>query len=413
MSYDVVVAGLGILGACALRELALRSGSVLGVDALTPPHAGGSSHGLTRIIRDAYFEHPFYVPLVRRAREGWRELEEESGLPLFHRTGLLSIGARSGPLIQGSLKSARTHEIPHQLLDRGALRTEWPDLHVGQDQVGVFEDQAGVIAVEAGVQAALDGARRYGAEIRVQTRLLGWEEMEGGLEVRFRSGTDEDEAGGGEGREDRVWTRTLILALGPWLGPLAGEPFNDLQVERQVTLWYDASAALATKRTLPVLLWEPAEGPLAYAIPDLGDGWKVARHHGGETMKPRKHPPGFLPRRVTDEDRRGAQEVVSALLPGCIDGERRAAVCFYTNTPDGHFLVGPHPRASGVLLLGGGSGHAFKFAPLLAARIADFVPGLPAGDRGVGHLWSGDGGANAGSSGHSGTDPFDPCRLCG
>jgi sarcosine oxidase len=410
VTFDVAVVGLGGLGACVLREVALRGGHVVGVDALDPPHSGGSSHGRTRIIRDAYFEHPLYVPLVRRAREGWRELELEGGLPLLRRTGLLTVGSSEGPVLRGTLRSARTHSIAHRRLSPEEIRKEWPGLVPPEEHEGVYEEEAGVLDPEACIRTALATARRHGAEVRTGSRVLGWEEGPDGVELKFGSAP--------------LLARTLILATGPWLGPLAGEPYASLlQVERQVTFWFgsdDRSAAgpssglgkHSSGLDLPVLLWEPSEGPVTYAIPDLGHGLKVARHHGGSRVETRASLVGELDRTVTVRDRQWVRQAAEAFLPGRTGRELDSSVCFYTNTPDDHFLVGRHPAASRVLLLGGGSGHAFKFAPVLAARTADLVPGLASEGRGVQHLWpseppSGDGRPWKATS----VDPFDPGRF--
>lgn len=418
MTFDVVVVGLGGLGACVLREVALRGGRVVGVDALDPPHAEGSSHGRTRIIRDAYFEHPLYVPLVRRAREGWRELEREGGGPLLRRTGLLSVGSPEGPVILGTLRSARAHGIPHRRLDPAEIREEWPGLHPPEDHAGVYEEEAGVLDPEACIRTALATARRHGAEVRTGARVLGWEEGSERVELSVEDAP--------------LLARTLILAAGPWLGALAGEPFASiLRVERQVTAWFDRGprpeagaspgfGAAPHVPDLPVLLWEPPEGPVTYAIPDLGHGLKVARHHGGALLEARGSRVGELDRTVTDRDLRSIREAAATFLPGRTERERETSVCFYTNTPDDHFLAGRHPAASRVLLLGGGSGHAFKFAPVLAARIADLVPGLDPGARGVAHLWpsrEASAGTPMPSAGRPGPshasrrDPFDPGRF--
>src|SRR5205809_4528285 len=107
--YDVIVAGLGAMGSAAAFHLAASGRRVLGLDRFQPPHNLGSSHGLTRIIREAYFEHPLYVPLVQRAYELWAELERVSGRKLFRQTGGLMIGPPDGVLVRGAKHSAQQH----------------------------------------------------------------------------------------------------------------------------------------------------------------------------------------------------------------------------------------------------------------------------------------------------------------
>lgn len=431
MSWDVVVVGLGILGATALRELAIRGHRVVGVDALEPPHPHGSSHGTSRIIRDAYFEHPLYVPLVQRARAGWRELEEESGARLLLQTGLLLLGHPQGQVIRGSLRSAETHHLPVERLTPEEVLSRWPGLQVPEGITGVFETTAGVLAPEAAVAAALAGARRRGARVLTGEQVVHWSSHPTGVRIRTRH------------RELRA--RTLILAAGSWLGPLAGGRWPGLlRAERQVTFRFREAgtglaasgaldplppdtASLATPRTrpLPVILWEPEPGsstPAAYLIPE-GEGiLKLARHHGGVDVDTARRAPGTLDREISRDEWTEMRRTGEALLGG-LGPEVDAATCLYTNTPDGHFLVGPHPDHARVLLLGGGSGHAFKFAPVLAARVADLVPG------GLDHWSSEDGGPRRASLDHGipeagpersvahlwpedpGDDPFSPGRF--
>src|SRR5256885_3762644 len=120
-SFDVAVVGLGAMGGAAAYHLASRGQKVLGLDRFTPPHAFGSSHGLTRIIREAYFEHPIYVPLVQRAYELWADLEKQSGRKLFLQTGGVMVGLPDGALVRGAKRSAEEHKLDHQILSSAEL----------------------------------------------------------------------------------------------------------------------------------------------------------------------------------------------------------------------------------------------------------------------------------------------------
>src|SRR6188474_3100226 len=120
--YDVIVIGLGGMGAAAAYHLATRGRRVLGLEQFEPLHERGSSHGLTRIIRLAYHEDPSYVPLLRRAYELWHDLETDAGERLLVTTGSLEGGPDDGPTFRGALEAARLHDIPHAVLDAGELR---------------------------------------------------------------------------------------------------------------------------------------------------------------------------------------------------------------------------------------------------------------------------------------------------
>ena len=164
--YDVVVCGLGVMGSAALYHLARRGARVLGLDRFAAGHDRGSSHGETRIIRLAYFEHPSYVPLVRRAYELWRELETEAARPLLHVTGIAEIGPPDGALVNGTLAAARLHDIPHELIAAPELMRRYPAFRLPPHYVGVVQPDGGFLEAEPSVQALLALAQKHGAEIR-------------------------------------------------------------------------------------------------------------------------------------------------------------------------------------------------------------------------------------------------------
>src|SRR5262245_2956545 len=163
---DVTIIGLGVMGSAAAWQLARRGLRVLGLEQFSPAHDRGSSHGRTRVIRQAYFEHPDYVPLVLRAYELWRELEAETKRTLMVRTGMLMIGPPDGPVLRGSLESARRHAIPHRLLSRDELARAHPFFRFRPQDQALWEDEAGVLFAEECVLAFQDRARELGAELR-------------------------------------------------------------------------------------------------------------------------------------------------------------------------------------------------------------------------------------------------------
>jgi sarcosine oxidase len=358
-AVDAAVVGLGVLGAFALRALAARGLRVVGFDRFHPPHALGSSHGRSRIFREACFEHPLYVPLARASRNGWRSLEKERGVRLLRRTGLLMLGPPDGIAIAGCLRSAREHGVEHDVLE-GAMLAQWfPGMEApGHVEVGVHEPGAGVLQAEGAVEAALASARALGAEVVFDSPVEDLERP-GGLDVR-----------------------SVVVATGSWLPALIGARIP-LSVERQVTYWFGLRGPGWTKgrsstRIPAAGLQEFAPGRYLYWIVENdeeggGDGViKAALHHGGAMVE---HP-DRMDRSPGPDDETPIRGTLERLFPGQIGETQRAVVCPYTNTPDGHFLVGPHPSHPRRILLGGGSGHAFKFAPALGERVADWVTGL-------------------------------------
>jgi sarcosine oxidase len=124
--YDVIVVGVGGLGSAALFHLARSGLGVLGIERFGVPNEQGSSHGVTRIIRLAYYEHPSYVPLLRRAYELWRELETGAGEQLLHITGSVDAGPPDSFVFEGSLRSCLEHGLEHEVIDGAQVNRRFP-----------------------------------------------------------------------------------------------------------------------------------------------------------------------------------------------------------------------------------------------------------------------------------------------
>ncbi len=355
-AFDVAVVGLGATGAAAARELARRGGRVLGLDRARPPHDLGSSHGQSRIIREAYFEHPLYVPLVRRAYRGWAALEQESGRRLLRQTGGVMIGPGDWTLIPGALASARDHGLAHEEIEAPEARRRFPALRVPDGSVAVWEPRAGILDPEASVAALLEGARGSGAVLRLAEPVRSWRADANGVAVETSAA--------------RYRAERLLLAAGPWLRELVRDPHLPLTVERQVVFWFQPrrSPDLFSPERLPVFLWEFAPGRLFYGLPDLGRGVKVACHHQGEDVDPET-----VSRQVEAEEVETIRTLLRRHVPDADGPLEATSVCLYTNTRDGHFLLDHHPRFPRVVLASPCSGHGFKFAPVLGEILADLV----------------------------------------
>lgn len=343
------------MGSAAADALARRGRRVLGLDRLAPPHDRGSSHGRTRVIREAYFEHPLYVPLFRRAYELWQELERDSGRTLLRQTGVLSIGPRDGAMLTGTRRSAQAHDIPHQELGPADLRVRWPVLEPPPASAALFESRGGLLFPEACVKALLRRAGGRGAEIVTNQPVIGWSASGRGVEVRAAGA--------------RYSAAALIVSAGAWAGSLVPDLALPLTVERQVTHWFaparDADALRVGR--CPVVLWEHEPDRLFYATPDAGDGVKAALHHGGEATSPDDvRPP-------SPEEGAALHALLARLVPSAAGTLREARTCLYTNTPDGHFVIDRHPAFAQVIIASPCSGHGFKFAPAVGEVLADLV----------------------------------------
>ncbi len=381
--WDAIVVGLGVMGAATAAALARRGRRVLGLEQCPVTQAHGSSQGGTRIIREAYFEHPLYVPLVQRAYGLWQALAAESGVRLIVPTGGLTIGPPDGRLVSGALASARIHGLAHEVLDAAAVTRRHPVVRIPAGAVAVAEPRAGVVLASRAIGACLDVARRHGADLRSGIAVERWEAGATGVRVRV----------GGE----TLSAARLILAAGPWMPELVPALAPVLRVERNAVHWLQPNDPGAAVRThgpdqLPVLVIEDRPDHLLYALPsmralgdDLEDGVKFARHHSGMVA-----PIAAIDRQPSAADRATIATDVARYLPGLRPEPVHSAVCCYTNTPDGHFLIDRHPDHAAVILVSPCSGHGFKFAPVvgeLAADLADdgnvHAPVLPFAFRAV------------------------------
>jgi sarcosine oxidase len=354
---DVIVIGLGAMGAALAWRLARRGVGIIGLDRYRPPHALGSTHGRSRIIREAYFEHPHYVPVVQRAFSLWAELEAESRTRLYQATGGLMIGSAEGPLVSGARTSAARHDVPVQEWSRDDLVRRVPALAPPADAIGLFEPRAGVLDPERSVSALLARAASLGADLRFDTPAAGFEVNNGYATVHT--------AEGGSFEAER-----LVLAAGGWLSTLVPDLGLPLVVERAVQYWFPTTGdARYAPRALPVFLMEAPDGRLLYGLPDQGHGLKLAEHHNGERTTA-----DSIRREVAPEEPARFLEFASAYVPG-LPAPSATAVCFYTNTPDEHFILDRHPRHEQVYLLSACSGHGFKFAPAIGELVADEIAG--------------------------------------
>jgi sarcosine oxidase len=362
LTVDVAVIGLGAAGSAAALSLARRGLRVVGFDRFTPPHPWGSTHGRSRVIREAYYESPVYVPLVQRARELWLQLERDSGRRLLQVTGGLMLGPPDGSLVTGSRLSAETHGLPFECLEGSELRRRFPIFTPGPGTVGLFEPRAGFLDPEAAVEAALTLARAAGADLRFGTVVEGWQARGDALLLNTSAGP--------------VHAGRAVLAVGPWLGQWPGFGTRPPEVERQVMLWFTprTNRSSFAAAVAPVFIWEWSRERFFYGIPDHGVGFKVARHHEGVSTTPET-----VDRTVREAEVSEIRELLARCIPDANGPLQESAVCLYTNARDRHFTIGLHPGEPRVVLLSPCSGHGFKFASVLGEVAADLATGVTPG----------------------------------
>jgi sarcosine oxidase len=354
---DILIVGLGAMGSAAACQLARRGLRVTGFDRFAPPHDRGSSHGETRIIREAYFEHPAYVPLVQRAYELWDELQQRAGRQLLRPTGGLMIGPENSVLVGGALRSAREHRLAHEILAARTVRERFPGLHPHADMVAVWEPRAGVLFPEDCIAAHLAEAHAAGAALHLEEPILRWEPDGDGVVVWTERG--------------QYRARRLLLTAGAWVNSLLPGATLPLAVERQVLHWFTPlDAAPYRPDRCPIHIWETAPHNFFYGFPDLGTGVKVALHHQGQPTDADSVDRAVAPGEIT-----AMRALLERFLPGAAGPHRASAACVYTNTPDENFWIDWHPAAPQVLIASPCSGHGFKFSSAIGEVAADLLTG--------------------------------------
>lgn len=357
MTYDVAIAGLGGIGSAIAAHCAARGASVIGLEQFGAAHDLGSSHGKSRMIRQAYFEDAAYVPLVLRSYELWRDLERETTEKLLRLTGVLSVGEESCEIISGTKRSAGEHGLRLETLSQRQVRQRYPALRLLPDEVALFEPDGGVLGPERAVRAHLQVAQKKGAELRFQVSVRGWEATPDNVAIRLQDGT-------------QVSARKLVLSLGPWFKETMDALGAPLRIQRNVQTWFSPSVASYNAGDFPAFLLDRAGLPAPlYGFPDFGDGVKAALHgHGQITTADEVDREVHLKSDV--------EPIVTAMeqwMPGAASNFREAKPCMYSLTPDGNFVIDRHPEHANVILCGGFSGHGFKFAPVIGEIAADLA----------------------------------------
>ena len=353
--YDAIVIGSGGVGSAALSHLARRGGRVLGIDRFRAPHDRGSSHGQSRIVRQAYFEHDNYVPLLVESYRQWAELETLAQKKLVNQVGVLQIGPVDGIVVPGVLHAAMRHGLKVEQLSAETVQERWPALRVADQLVGVLEVNAGYLAVESCIEAHLRAAQQCGAELRYGVEVHRWDPSQP-LLLHTSDG--------------ELRTRRLIITPGAWAGDLLADLPVDFQIRRKSMFWYAPKQSQeSVMESPPVFLFELPEG-IFYGLPQIeADGVKLAEHSGGQIVED----PLTVDREVFPDDAARIEAFLSKCLPHVSLSRLRHEVCLYTMTPDEHFIVDRHPDCPDVVFAAGLSGHGFKFAPVLGQALADLA----------------------------------------
>lgn len=331
---------------------------MLGLDRYRPPHSMGSSHGGSRMIREAYYQGSLYVPLVQAAYQSWRDLEARTGDSLMSPTGGLMIGPPGGRVFAGCLDSAREHRLDYEVLSPSDVRDRFPAFQMAEDTLAVFEPTAGILSLDACLDASLDIARIAGADLRFDEPVEEWSLEAGAARISTSAG------------EYRA--RRVVLAAGAWTPTISGGLGLPLEVERTIQFWFEP-ATRAGAETLappcPVWVWEYEDQEEWYGFP-MSDGAVKAGIH---LKIGRTADAATVDRSVSDPEKDAMRDLMGRFLPDAAGVCTRADVCMYTSTPDRRFVLDRHPEHPEVVVFTGGSGHAFKFARVIGEILADLA----------------------------------------
>lgn len=353
--YDVIVIGLGGMGSAAAYHLAARGQRVLGLERFGPAHDKGSSHGDSRVTRQAYFEDPAYVPLLLRAHEMWAALARDSGRDVITLTGGVMIGPPTSATVTGSRRSAEEWGLPHEMLAAADIRRRFPTMTPAPDDIALYEPNAGFVRPEETVRAHLDLAGRHGADLRFHEPVRRWENGT----VFTGKGT--------------YTAGQIVICPGAWAPEMLPDLGVPLTIERQVLYWFAPSGGVDPFRPErhPIYVWEDAGGRQFYGFPaiDGSDGGaKVAFFRGGRPCTA-----DTVDRTVAPEEVDAMAAQVRGRIPDLPGRLLRAVTCMYTNTPDEHFVIARHPAHEHVTVACGFSGHGFKFVPVVGEILADLA----------------------------------------
>lgn len=354
--YDVIVIGVGGMGSAASYHLAKRGYNVLGLEQFDIPHEKSSNHGVTRIIRKAYFENPAYVPLLHRAYELWEILQEENDRTLLHLHGSITAGTPEDENFTGAIQACEEHDLPYEILSSDKLTNRFPAYQLPESFKGVYQPDGGFLASDRCLIAHVEETFENGGEIHTREKVLNWDVTSSGVQVN----TEHNEY-----TADR-----LIISAGPW----AQELIDDLQglatPERQVLGWLQPKqSSHFTPDNFPIFTVTVDEGPF-YGFPVFETpGFKIGCHHH---LK-QDTTPETLDETPRPEDERHLRSVAEKYFPTGAGPTMRLSTCMYTNSPDEQFIIDTHPNYSEVVIAAGFSGHGYKFCSVVGEILADLA----------------------------------------
>ena len=358
MHYDHIIVGAGSMGVAAGYFLAKKGQNVLLLDAFNPPHDHASHHGETRLIRYAYGEGLYYVPMALRAKELWEQLQRQTDETIFHQTGIVNIGYKDHPFMNNVIASAKQFDLPLEVLSADEIQEKWAGIHIPKQLIGCFEPTSGVLRVENCIRSYRTLAEKEGATIRTNSKVVAVRSVGDIVEVELASG-------------ERFTANTAVISVGAWAKQLLHSLALDLPLNpiRKTFAWYEAEEALYDQQNFPGFAFD-FDGEAYYGFPSIdGAGLKVGRHDGGDSINPDE---ARVPFGDIAEDKSDLDAFLQTYMPK-VGPMKFGKTCMYSMTPDEDFIIDRHPNHSNITIAAGFSGHGFKFASVVGEILSDLA----------------------------------------
>lgn len=382
----VLVIGAGAFGGWTALSLRRAGARVTLLDAWGPGNSRASSGGETRIIRGVYGPDRVYVDWAARAFDRWHEHEARWGVRLLHPTGAVWLFEGDDGYARSCLPLMRDAGLDFAEIGLDEARRRFPqfDLDAGGGvRTAFYEPGAGYLFARRACRAVAEAFVAEGGEYR---------------QAAVRPGTVRGGTLAGVELSDgsELSADVYLFACGPWLGQVFPEAVGDrIQVTRQEVYFFGTPAGDPRWLEGRQPIWmDFGLEDIYYGLPGNEDrGLKVAEDTRREAFDPTHGERTVTPARL-ERARRYLGRRFPALAGAPLVESR---VCQYENTPDGHFLIDRHPEAGNVWLAGGGSGHGFKFGPVLGEELARLIleEGTPDPMFGLARLAEGGGGLTA------------------
>ena len=361
--FDAIVIGVGTMGAPACYYLAKRGYKVLGIEQFDITHEFGSHDGQSRIIRKAYFEHPAYVPLLNKAYENWKKLEDDTGEQVYYQTGVAYFGRQHETVLKGVKLSADRYNIPVEKIDIASSKKRFTQFNIPENFETLFEPEAGFITPEKAIKLYAGQAVKFGAEIHTHEKVIDWRKAGNRLVVNTN--------------KKSYYCNKLIITAGAWSGNMIPRISGKIEVTRQFVAWIKPKNWNDyTLHNFPCWMIDDERPGCYYGFPILppdkfGEphGLKIACHYPGSITEADK-----VNRQNTEEDIENIRYALDKYFPGIFNGMVTTKTCLYASLPDENFIIDKLPGFEDhVTIACGFSGHGFKFASVVGEILADLA----------------------------------------